>query len=87
MSKETIAAIEDSELRCYVCGNIIHDLRRVRILANRKKEEAYYTVKALKIRHRVNLRVIEITGSLDKRRVFRHSRCNPTLKHFTVEDL
>ncbi len=87
MSKETIAAIEDDELRCYVCKNIIHILKCARTLAKRKKDEVYYTDKALKIRHKVNLKVIEITGGLDKKRVFRHSHCNPTLKHFTVEDL
>ncbi len=87
MSKETVMEIQDSELRCYVCENIIHDLKRVRMLAKRKKEDAYYTDKALQVRQKVNLRVIEITGSLDKRRIFRHSRCNPNLKHFTTEDL
>lgn len=87
MSRETIAVLQDSELRCYVCKCLIHDLKRVRTLAKRKGEDVYYTDKALKTRHKANLKVIEITGRLDKRRVFRHSRCNPTLKHFTVEDL
>ena len=87
MSRETLAAIQDSELRCYVCGNMIHILKRGRTLANRKKEDAYFTDKAFQVRQKVNLKVIEITGSLDKHRVFRHSHCNPTLKHFTVGDL
>ncbi len=87
MSRETIAAIQDSELRCYVCKCIIHDLKRNRTIAKRKGEEVYYTDKAFKLRQKTNQRVLEITGRLDRRRVFRHSRCNPTLKHFTVEDL
>ncbi len=87
MSKETLARITDSELRCFVCENIIHVLKRARTLAKRKGEEAYYTDKALQVRQKANLRVIEITGGLDKQRMFRHSRCNPNSKHFTVEDL
>ena len=77
MSKETVMKIQDSELRCYVCENIIHPLRKVRTLAKCKKEEVYYTDKALQIRQKVNARVIEITGSLDNKRVFRHSHCDP----------
>ncbi len=87
MSREGVAKILDSELRCYVCDNIIHILKRARTLAKRKGEEVYYTDKALKTRHKVNMEVIEITGSFDKQRVFRHSRCNPNSKHFTVGDL
>lgn len=87
MPREAIAKLSDSELCCYVCENVIHILKRVRSLANRKKEGAYYTDKALQVRQKANLKVIEITGSLDKKRVFRHSHCNPNSKHFTVEDL
>ncbi len=87
MSKTTVAEIKDEELRCYVCENVIHDLRKVRNLAKRKNADMYYTDKALQLRQKVNVRVIEITGLLDKQRVFRHSRCNPTLKQFSVEDL
>ncbi len=80
--------ITDSELRCYVCDNLIHVMKRVRTLARRISEDAYHTDKALQLRQKLNLRVIEITGSLERqRRVFRHSHCNPNKKHFTVGDL
>ncbi len=87
MSRETIALITDLELRCYVCGCLIHDLKRNRTVAKQKSEDAYFTDRAFKLRQKTNQRVTEITGSLDKRRVFRHTRCDPTQKHFTVEDL
>lgn len=87
MSRETVAKIEDSSLRCYVCENIIHVLKRVRNLAKRKGEEVYYTDKALQVRQKANLKVLEVTGKFDKQRVFRHSHCNPNLKQFTMEDL
>ncbi len=87
MSKEALSKIKDSELRCYVCDNLIHILKRVRTLANCKNDDYYYTDKALALRHKANMTVIEITGSFDKQRVFRHNRCNPNLKHFTIGDL
>ncbi len=87
MSREDVAKIEDKELRCYVCDNIIHILKRARTLAKRKGEEVYYTDKALQIRQKVNLKVIEITGVLDRQRIFRHSHCNPNTKLMRIGDL
>ncbi len=77
MSRENVAKITDKELFCYVCNNVIHILKRARTLAKRKGEEVYYTDKALQTRQKANLKIIEVTGNLNKQRVFRHSRCNP----------
>ncbi len=87
MSRADVARIEDKALRCYVCDNVIHILKRARTLAKRKGEDVYYTDKALQIRHKVNLKVVEVTGSLDRQRVFRHSHCNPNTKLIRLGDL
>ncbi len=87
MSKITVKTLRDSECRCYVCKNKINDLIRLRTLANKKDPDTYFTDKAWALRQRVNQKVIEITGSNDSYRVYRHSFCNPVAHTFTAEDL
>ena len=84
---KTIKNLTDAECICYVCRRKINDLIRVRNLANRKDDDAYFTDKAWKLRQRVNLKVVEITGGSDNFRVYRHSMCSPVGKQFTAEDL
>ena len=87
MSKTTMKTLKEGELVCYVCKKEIKDLRRLRYLANRKDGDTYFTDRAIKLRHRVNMKVIEITGCNDNYRVYRHSRCDPVDKTFSSEDL
>ena len=84
---KTIKNLTDAECVCYVCKRKINDLIRVRTLANKKNDDAYFTDRAWKLRQKVNQKVIEITGCCDSYRVYRHSMCNPVDKQFTAEDL
>ena len=84
---KTIKNLTDAECVCYVCRRKINMLIRVRTLANKKNDDAYFTDRAWKLRQLVNQKVIEITGGSDNFRIYRHSMCSPVHKQFTAEDL
>ncbi len=86
MSKKLIKNLKDEELNCYVCRKKIHKLGRLRNAYNNKKTDLL-SEKILALREYVSRRVVLVEIHQDKKKVFRHSACNPLNYKPDVEDL
>lgn len=85
MSKKFIKELEDEELDCYVCRKTICNLDKLRDVFNQRLE---LTRKELRdLRDDVGMHTVPVVVNEEKRKIFRHSRCNPKRHKPTVEDL
>ncbi len=85
MSKKFIKDLENEELVCYVCRKKIRDLSDLRDFFNKKIE--LVRTESRELRDSVGLHVIPVVVNEEKRKIFRHDRCNPKRFKPTVEDL
>ncbi len=84
MSKKFVKKLKDSELICYVCRKRIKQLADLRDYRNGKIEVG---AKLRSLREYVMFHVVPVVVLEDKKKVFRHSRCNPRKFKPSVEDL
>ncbi len=85
MSKKFIKDLENEELVCYVCRKKIRSLSDLRDFFNKKIE--LVRTESRELRDSVGLHVIPVVVNEEKRKIFRHDRCNPKRFKPTVEDL
>ncbi len=84
MSKKFVKNLKDSELICYVCRKKIKQLSDLRDYRNGKIEVGD---KLRSLREYVMFHVIPVVVLEDRKKVLRHSRCDPRKFKPTVEDL
>ncbi len=85
MSKKFINDLTNDELICYVCRKEIHDLAILRGFFHKKIELTKKESRELK--DSVGLHVIPVVVNEEKKKIFRHDKCNPRRFKPTVEDL
>ncbi len=81
-----IKELKDDELACYVCRKKIIKLASLRKAYNNKKKDLD-SDKVIALREYVARKVVFVEIHPDKKKIFRHSACNPRDYKPTVEDL
>ncbi len=84
MSQEFVRNLEDDELKCYVCRKKIKQLADLRDYRNGKIEVGE---KLRSLREYVMFHVIPVVVLEDRKKILRHSHCNPRKFKPTVGDL
>ncbi len=84
MSKKFVKNLKDEELICYVCRKQIRQLAKLRDYRNGKIEVG---AKLYSLREYVMFHVIPVVVLEDRKKVLRHSHCNPRNFKPTVGDL
>ncbi len=84
MSRKFVKNLKDSELICYVCRKQIRPLAKLRDYRNGKIEVG---AKLRSLREYVMFHVIPVVVLEDRKKILRHSHCNPRNYQPTVEDL
>ncbi len=84
MSRKFVKNLTDDELKCYVCRKKIKQLSDLRDYRNGKIEVGG---KLRSLREYVMFHVIPVVVLEDRKKVLRHSHCNPRTYQPTVEDL
>ncbi len=85
MSKKFIKNLKDSELICYVCRKKIKPLVKLQKYRNGKIDIDTKILRSL--REYVMFHVIPVVVLEDRKKVLRHSRCDPMKFKPIVEDL
>ncbi len=85
MSKKFVKNLTDDELNCYVCRKQIKPLAKLQKYRNGKIDVDTKILRSL--REYVMFHVIPVVVLEDRKKVLRHSRCNPRSYQPTVEDL
>ncbi len=85
MSKKFIKKLKDEELICYICRKKIRPLDKLRDFFNKKIELT--GAESRDLRDNVGLHTVAVVVNEEKRKIFRHDRCNPRKFKPTVEDL
>ncbi len=84
MSRKFVKKLTDEELKCYVCRKKIKQLADLRDYRNGKIEVG---AKLRSLREYVMFHVIPVVVLEDRKKVLRHSRCNPRNFKPAVGDL
>ncbi len=85
MSKKFIKNLEDGELDCYICRKKIRNLDKLRDFFNDRIDLT--RAESRDLRDDVGLHVVPVVVNEEKKKVFRHDRCNPKRFKPRVEDL
>ncbi len=83
---DIIKNLKDNEMNCYVCRKKINKLIRLRNAYNKKNVDIYVQ-RIIDLREFVSRKVVFVEVREDRKKIVRHSGCNPLNFKPDVEDL